>query len=121
VGRVRGGQGEVEAARAALAEALNLAWAEGPRFGVAAALEELGVQAVRQGHAQHGVPFLAVAATLRETMGAPVRPADRPALEGALAAARAALGAAAFTGAWAAGQTLPVEQIVAHALADPTP
>jgi hypothetical protein len=64
------------------------------------------------------VHLLAAAATLRRTIGAPVRPGDRPALEGALAAARAVLGDAAFTSAWDTGQTLPLEQIVAHAADD---
>jgi hypothetical protein len=86
---------------------------------LAAALEELGMQAVWQGQAQHGVQLLGAAAMLHQAMGAPARPADRPAIEGALAAARAALSDAAFTGAWAAGQTRPMEQIVAHVLATP--
>jgi predicted ATPase len=102
LGRVRGALGEAGAARAHLAKALTLAEAEGPRFVVAAALEELGVQAIRQGQMQQGLPLLAAAATLRQTMGAPVRPADQPALEGALAAARASLGDVAFDEAWSA-------------------
>jgi tetratricopeptide (TPR) repeat protein len=118
VGRVKGAQGAAATARASLAEALDLAWATGPRLIVAAALEELGVQAVRQGQAQHGVHLLGAAAIIHQAMGAPARLADRPAIEGALAAARTALSNPAFTGAWVAGQTLPVEQIVAHAVDD---
>jgi tetratricopeptide (TPR) repeat protein len=117
VGRIKGALGEAEEARAALAEALGLAWATGPRVVVAAALEEIGVQALREGRSGPGVQLLAAATTLRQAMGAPVRPADRPALEGALAAARAALGETAFDEAWAGGQALPVEQIVARVLA----
>jgi tetratricopeptide (TPR) repeat protein len=117
VGRIRTAQGAATAARANLAEALALAWTKGPRLVVATALEELGGQAVKQGQGQHGVPLLAAAAGLRRAMGAPVRPSDRPALESALAAARRALDGAAFTDAWATGQTLPLEQIVAYALA----
>jgi predicted ATPase len=115
VGRVKGAQDAMAAAWESLAEALRLAWAKGPRWVVAAALEELGVQGIRQGHEQHGVHLLAAAETLRRTMGAPVRPADRPVLDGVLAAARAALGEAAFGGAWAAGEAAPLEQVVAHA------
>jgi hypothetical protein len=48
-------------------------------------------------------------------MGAPVRPADRPAMEDVLAAARTALSDPAFTAAWKGGETLPLEQIVASA------
>jgi non-specific serine/threonine protein kinase len=118
VGRIRGAQGEAAAARASLAEAITLAWAKGPRWVVAAALEGLGVQAVRQGRGQYGVPLLGAAATLRRAMGAPVRPSDRPAIEDALAAARMALGDAAYTGAWAAGESLPLEEVISLALQD---
>jgi non-specific serine/threonine protein kinase len=119
VGRVRGAMGRVAEARASLAEALRLAWEKGPRWVVAAALEELGVQAVRQGQARHGVMVLAGAARLREVMGAPTRPADRHAFEGALAAAEVTLGASAYAETWAVGQTLPLAQIVARAEDDP--
>jgi ATP/maltotriose-dependent transcriptional regulator MalT len=119
VGRIKGAQGDGAAARANLAEALNLTCEKGPHIVLVAAVEELGVQAVGQGHAHHGVHLLGAAEAMRQTMGTPVRPADRPAVEGALAAARAALSDIAFAGAWAAGQTLPIEQIVAHALAAP--
>jgi tetratricopeptide (TPR) repeat protein len=117
MGRVRGAQGQAEAARASLVEAFQLACAEGPRWLVAAAMEELGTQLVRQGQPKQGVHLLAAATTLRHAMGAPVRPTDRPALEDALAVARQALDGAAFTDAWATGQTLPLEQVVAYVLA----
>jgi hypothetical protein len=100
------------AARANLAEALSLAWTKGPRLVVAAALEALGVEAVGRGQAQHGVQLLGAAARLRQAMGAPVRPADRSALEGAQTAARLALGDAAYAEAWGAGEALPLERIV---------
>jgi hypothetical protein len=112
VGRIKGAQGEAAAARASLVEALRLAWAKGPRWVVAATLEGLGVEAVRHEQARHGVHLLAAAAALRRTMGTPVRPADRPALEGALAEARLTLGDAAYDEAWSAGESQPLEQIV---------
>jgi non-specific serine/threonine protein kinase len=104
-GRVRGAQGAAEEARTHLIEALSLVWADGPRVVVAAALEELAVQAVRQGKPQDGVHCLASAAALRQSMGAPIRPADAPAVKDALATARASLDDATFTDAWAEGQT----------------
>ncbi len=88
--------------------------ADAPPVVVAAALEVLGMQAVRQKHEQHGVQLLAAAAALRKAIGAPARSADRSAIEGALAAGRAALGDAAHAEAWSAGETVPLEQIVAH-------
>jgi non-specific serine/threonine protein kinase len=119
LGRIKGAQGGTVAAQANLTEALRLAWATGPRWVVAAALEGLGVQAVRRGEAQRGVQLLGEAAQLRQAMGAPVRPADLPALDGALAAAHFTLGDVAFTAAWATGQNLPLEQVVSYAQATP--
>jgi hypothetical protein len=100
-----------------MAEALTLAWAKGPRLFVAAALEELGVHAVRQGQGALGVQHLAAAAALRTSMCAPVRSIDQPAIDHALSAARAALGASACAEAWTAGETQPLEQMVALAQA----
>lgn len=80
---------------------------------------ELGVQAVRGGHPQRGASLLAAAAALRRTMGTPVRPADQAAIEGALLAARTSLGDTTFAEAWATGQTLPVEQLVAQVATAP--
>jgi non-specific serine/threonine protein kinase len=119
LGHVRSAQGAYAVAKEHLSEALSLAWAKGPRWVVVAAMEELGVQAVRQGQAQHGVSLLGGAAALRQAMGTPVRPADRPALEGALATARATLGDPVFADAWSSGQALPLDQVVADALAGP--
>jgi hypothetical protein len=85
---------------------------------VAAALEALGVEEVRQDQQPRGVQLLAAAATLRLTMGAPVRPMDRPTLEDTLAAARMALGAAAYADAWTAGESLPLEEAISLALED---
>ena len=84
---------EAVAAQASLAGALTLAWPKGPCLVVTAALEELGVQAVRQGQEQHGIHLFAATATTRQTIGAPVRTADRRAL----------------ADAWTTGQTLSAE------------
>lgn len=75
--------------------------------------------AVRQGHAPHGARLLGGAAMLRQAMGTPARQPDRAAIEATLAAARAALGDVAFSAAWATGEALPPEQIIAQALAGP--
>ncbi len=119
VGRVKGAMGDAAVARACLTEALNLAWVTGPRLVVVAVVEELGIQGIRQGKLRHGVELLGSAAALRRTMGAPVRPADRRAIEDALATARASLGAAVFADLWATGEALPVDQMVARAVAIP--
>ncbi|HEX6508257.1 MAG TPA: tetratricopeptide repeat protein [Chloroflexota bacterium] len=112
VGLIKGAQGAVSVARAALSEALELAWAEGPRFLVAAALEEFAMLATQQGDTQPAIYLLSAAAKLRRTLGVPVRPVDQPRIDGALATARMALGPAKFADAWERGQAWPLERIV---------
>jgi tetratricopeptide (TPR) repeat protein len=112
--RVRAAQGDGMAARAHLVEALRLAWAEGPRVFATAVLEALAVAAGRKQQAWQAVHLLSTAARLRQAMGAPAWPIDQPAIEDALAAARAALSDDAYAAAWSIGQRQPVEQIVAR-------
>jgi predicted ATPase len=118
LGRIRGAQGAATTARRHLTEALTLAWARGPRFMVAVALDALGMQAVGEGQEEHGVRLLAAAAVLRQAMGTPVRPADRPTLDDTLVTTRMALGAAAYTYAWTVGESLPLEEAISLALED---
>jgi non-specific serine/threonine protein kinase len=113
LGRIRNTLGAAVAARAHLVEALGLAWTYGPRFVVAAALEALGVQAVRQGQSEHGVQILGATAALRQVMGVPIRPADRHEVDDALVTARAAISDVAFEAAWEIGRGRPLEQTVA--------
>jgi tetratricopeptide (TPR) repeat protein len=105
-------QGRAEAAHAAITEALRFALAVGPRLMVAGALEGLASVVVAQGHADQAIRLLAAAALLRAQMGAPVRPADRAAMDQTLAAARAALGNDTFAAVWEAAGELPLEQLV---------
>jgi hypothetical protein len=58
----------------------------------------------------------AAAAALRETLGAPVAPADRAGYERRVAAVRACLGEEGFAAAWAEGQTMTLHEAVALAL-----
>jgi hypothetical protein len=62
--------------------------------------------------------LLGAAEAVRLASGKPMLPAERLGYKATVAAARAALGEAAFAAAWAAGQALTLEQAVAGALAD---
>jgi len=86
--------------RAALSEFRAL----GVRGGVAAALEGLAELAAGRDQPADAVRLLAAAAAVRESIGAPTPPVDRPRHDGLLAAARATLGERAFAAAWHAGQ-----------------
>jgi predicted ATPase/transcriptional regulator with XRE-family HTH domain len=111
-GYIVGARGNATAAYEALAGALRLAWAVGPRVMAAAALEGLAGLEIARGQARRTIQLLAAASALRARMGTPVRPVDRPAVDRALAAARAALGADDFAAIWAEAEALPPEQIV---------
>lgn len=111
-GKVALARGEQAAAYAALVEALQHAWAMGPRVMVAPALEELASVLLAHSHAELATRLLAVAAAERARMGTPVWPADQAAVAQTLAAARSALRDTAFTRIWAEAQQLPLEQIL---------
>jgi hypothetical protein len=61
------------------------------------------------------------ASALREALGAPLPPPDRPTYDCALESARGQLGKQAFATAWAEGQAMTLEQAIAFALAVTSP
>jgi len=112
LGQILRARGEGAAAYTALREALQFAWAVGPRLMVAAALEGVASVVATQGHAELAAGLLAAASALRTQMSTPVRPVDQADVERTLATARSILGEEAFAAVWAEAQALPVEQIL---------
>jgi len=109
-------QGRDERARGLHLESLTLAWAVGDRVIVAYALEGLARAALAQGQSQRAARLLGVAAALRAAIGAPVPPANRVVYNRTIETVRGTLelessaGEQAFAAAWAAGETVPLEQ-----------
>jgi tetratricopeptide (TPR) repeat protein len=118
-------------------------WRElGDGQGVAECLEEFASLAVLQGQAERGTLLLGAAHALREAVGVPrspevpartcrwaahaqhqaisalLPPSRQPEQDEQLAALRQALGEAAYSAAWEAGQALTWEQAVAAALGE---
>ena len=60
--------------------------------------------------------MLGAAAALRESWNIPLPPVEHADLDRVIAAVRAGLGEKAFTGVWAAGRALPLDEAVAEAL-----
>lgn len=110
-GKIALAQADIPAAHRAMSAALRLAQVAGPRLLVAASLDGLASVAADNGQADQSVRLLAASAALREAMGAPVRPADRVAVDAALASAEARLGHEAVAAAWASASRQPLEQI----------
>jgi predicted ATPase/transcriptional regulator with XRE-family HTH domain len=120
LGQVARIAGEYERAIALVAESLTLSHTVGNLLSVTQCLEALAYISVARRPSRHAARLLGAAATFRDSIGAPMPPADRAAHEQFLAA-EAALGAGAFAAAWHAGQALSVEQAVQEALAASSP
>ena len=113
-------EGDAASATAHLTESLALRRELGERLGIAECLEGLATVAAGTGQPERAARLLGAAEALREAIGAPLPPVDRPDHDDDDSATRAALGEAAFAAAWAAGRALTVEQAVAEALGDPS-
>jgi predicted ATPase/DNA-binding NarL/FixJ family response regulator len=109
-------QGDAARALAYLRESLGLRRALGNRLSIAECLEAVAMVAAGTNEPERAARLLGAAAGLRDAGGTPLPPVERPDHEASAAAARSALGEAAFAAAWAAGAALTLEQAVAEAL-----
>jgi hypothetical protein len=87
------------------------------KWYLARTLAAQALVACRKGLAQRAARLAAATETLCVHMDAPLPRSERALNDRTVAAARAMLGDDAFTAAWAVGQALPLEQVVAEALA----
>jgi tetratricopeptide (TPR) repeat protein len=110
-------RGERERARSLLVEGLTLAHDLGDRFVTVHYLLQLGLLATSDGDAGRGVLLVSAAHHLFEDLVHSHRITDAEGYAEAMAAARGALGDAAFERAWAAARSLPLARVVAQALA----
>jgi predicted ATPase/DNA-binding CsgD family transcriptional regulator len=110
--KVEAYQGDLAAAHVLYEESLSVAKV-GYKLDIASGLEGLANVVVAQGKFAWATRLWGAAEALRDTMGAPLPPLERPDYEQATATARTALGAEAFTAAWAAGKTMTLEQFLA--------
>ena len=80
---------------------------------IASDLAGLACVAALQGELTWAVRLWASADTLRETLDAPLHPIERADYEQALVEAKDHLGDSAFDDAWAQGQLMTLEQVLA--------
>jgi predicted ATPase/class 3 adenylate cyclase/Tfp pilus assembly protein PilF len=115
-------QGDFASARALYLESLERMRKLGDRWAMAYALERLAALAAegqrREEGARRAARLLGAAETLRDVLGSPVAPADRPDHDATVAAVCAALSGETFAAAWAEGQAMTLEQAVEYALED---
>ncbi len=107
-------QGNHREAAAQFAESLVIRRALGDKVGIAECLEGLARTAIPE----RAVRLLATAEAIRRALASSRRPADQRDFEGLLAAARSALGEAAFRAAWKTGDAMTPEQAADEALSN---
>ncbi len=109
-------EGDCAAARARAVEGIAIAARLGDRRMVAAGLEVLAGVLAREGQAERAARLLGAADGLRRAINAPLELADSPEYDRTVATARAVLDEAAFAALHAEGETMTMEQAIAHAL-----
>jgi tetratricopeptide (TPR) repeat protein len=110
-------QGDLAAAKALYTESLDNRRELGDRLGLARALEGLATVADALGSSLRAAHIWGAAERLREEIGTPLSPTERPRYDQRVAAARVAVGDdAAFDRAWQEGRALTLEQSIALAL-----
>ena len=105
-------------AEASFVESLTIAGDLTDPDAAAEALEGFAELAVAKRAPKRAATILGAAARLREAIGFPTPPHEERELERAAAAARAALGDAAFDRAWREGSAMDLEDAVRYALND---
>jgi tetratricopeptide (TPR) repeat protein len=108
--------GDSEAADRAYRESLTLSLESGFKF--ISALEGFAMLAAAQEQPERALHLAGAATSMRDSHGLPRKPAERARLDGALTAARAALGPAGEA-AWERGRRMSAQEAVDLALAMP--
>jgi predicted ATPase/DNA-binding CsgD family transcriptional regulator len=116
LGRLAWRRGDCAEAVSLLAEGLTVSRDLGSRVAVVNSLTALTSVTVEAGQFAAAARLLGAATAVRERAGAPMQPVERPAIEAMRAAARQALGEAAFAAMWQAGAGLAPGEVVADAL-----
>jgi non-specific serine/threonine protein kinase len=118
LGKVARDRRDYPRAATSYVESLTLHLEEGDNIRIAGCLRGLATVAAFAGEPEQAARLFGAADALREATGAAV-PRRRGQYERAVAASRAALGAQAFSDAWAAGRALPLAEAIREALALP--
>jgi predicted ATPase len=111
-------QGDNAQAQACFKECLALCLKTGNKLLTAVCLIGLAGAAAGQRQATRAARFLGASESLLQAIGSSLPPVARPHYELIVAATRFQLGEAAFVATWAAGRTLPLDQVIAEALGE---
>ena len=119
LGQVAQYQGEHARATALFKESLSLRQQEGEKEGIAEALAGLAGVAAATRQPERAARLFGAAETLRHAIHHDIRRQNREPYDLYLPLARAQLGEAAFSKAWAEGRAVTLEQAIHYALARP--
>lgn len=86
--------------------------------GIAECLEGLAAVSAAKNNSSRATRLLGAASAARTSVGAPLPPSERPAIDRYVASLRQTLGDAAFTLAWSEGQALSLDDAVQFALSE---
>jgi predicted ATPase len=111
-------EGDYAAARPLLDESLVIARELGDQTAIAYLIEDYGGLAAAEAQPERALRLAGFAAALRETIGAPLPPAEQARVDRMIAPAHAALPDTAAQ-VWAAGRILQLEQAITLALGSP--
>jgi tetratricopeptide (TPR) repeat protein len=109
-------QGNYPGARILYGESIRIFQQLRHKRGIARLLECFASSAAAQLEAERSLRLAGAAASLRQSIGAPLTPAEQAKLEAALEPARQALSNAAGATAWLEGWALPVENAIEEVL-----
>ena len=113
-------QGDFRTAHALYREGMKAFQELEHKRGIARLLECFARSAAAQSDAERSLRLAGAAAALRQTLGAPLAPAEQAKLEAALDPVRQALTNTASSAAWLEGWTLPVEKVIEEVLLSET-
>jgi len=117
LGRVIHERGCLAQAIETLQESLAAFWNMGTKETIARALEYLACIIAELRQPEAAIRLFSVASVLRDQIGHPIEPDDRPPYERAMAVIRRDLDDPAFQRAWQEGIDAPIDEIVRDALA----
>jgi len=118
LGRTALRQGDPGRGAALFRESLSLCLEHRDEAGITRGIVGLAGVAAAAGRAARAARLLGAGAARLDARFAQLFPADRAEYDRSVATTRAQLAEAAFAAAWAEGQAMPREQVVAYALAD---
>jgi predicted ATPase/class 3 adenylate cyclase len=113
---VRRTQDDYESARSLYMESLAISRELGDKWLLCYLLEDIGGLAARQGQAERALRLVGAATVLRETINAPLPPADKDKLEQMLILAWQALDYTIAVSATTEGRAMTLEQAIEYAL-----